>query len=268
METVFRIQRYLAIRRGKINIILIFFLDINLIHFRLPILFGENLLIGCTFPIQYRTLSSSCDSLRNRTFNHLLGYLDNLETLRVGAFGNSDSRYLPDWVPILWPDFGTEVSEETGQNGLCPNMILSLHIQVVYSHVGSLANPQAKIIGVKVDFGAPEDVRFKCLGSACERPNHSQKIELSTRVSFIDVTQPAVDMYSEFPKLEAKFPHDFFYPFIAENVQSEFAVARSGSQKCTFNVLSIFIIFSSLFFVQNVWSKKKKNVQCTFKSFW
>ena len=77
-----------------------------------------------------------------------------------------------------------------------------------------LANPQAKIIGVNYKFSPPEDIVYHCTGLKCRLHNSSQAIEISTSVGFIDVTQPAVDYFKERPYIEAKLPHDFFYPFI------------------------------------------------------
>ena len=36
-------------------------------------------------------------------------------------------------------------------------------------------------------------------------------------VSYSDVSQPAQQMFSIWPVLEAKFPHDFFYPFVSSD---------------------------------------------------
>ena len=96
-------------------------------------------------------------------------------------------------------------------------MVLSVHWEVIYANVGSVVNPQPRVIGVKCRFGAPKDlVSFKsvsqvarvllnktfalqhqelrCHGApqSCEA---EQQVEISTSVSFVDVTQPAVDMY-------------------------------------------------------------------------
>lgn len=58
-----------------------------------------------------------------------------------------------------------------------------------------------------------QDYEFRCHGGLVGCPS-TQSVELSTSVSFLDATLPALDMYKEFPILEAKLPHDFFYPFI------------------------------------------------------
>ena len=40
----------------------------------------------------------------------------------------------------------------------CENMVLSVHWEVVFANVGSVVNPQPKVIGVKCRFGAPRDL--------------------------------------------------------------------------------------------------------------
>lgn len=37
-------------------------------------------------------------------------------------------------------------------------MVLSAHWEVVFANVGSVVNPQPKVIGVKCRFGAPRDL--------------------------------------------------------------------------------------------------------------
>ena len=40
----------------------------------------------------------------------------------------------------------------------CENMVLSVHWEVIFANVGSVVNPQPKVIGVKCRFGAPKDL--------------------------------------------------------------------------------------------------------------
>ncbi len=88
----------------------------------------------------------------------------------------------------------------------------------MFANVGSASSPQAKVIGVKCKFGAPRDLaeEFHCRGglSSCSL---KQDLEVVTSVSFVDVTRPAVEQFAEFPVIEAKFPHDFFYPFVSDD---------------------------------------------------
>ena len=46
----------------------------------------------------------------------------------------------------------------------------------------------------------------------------NQRIDFTVSVKFTDVTQPALPQYAEYPVIEAKFPRDFFYPFVSSTV--------------------------------------------------
>ena len=219
---------------------------------RIPILFGENLRVGCTFTVTRSALSSTCESLKSAALKLLVGPAADadgdspaatLSKVRVGAFGDASAENEDEeWVPLLVenaPLQGSEVPPTAGgstegsqptppsssspsfPDGVCPNMVLSTHIEVAYALVGSLADPQAKIVGAKMDFGAPRDVRFRCLGSACDGikgkgDDPRMEVELSSSVSFVDLTRPALEKTAEFPVIEAKFPYDFFYPFVGD----------------------------------------------------
>ena len=59
-------------------------------------------------------------------------------------------------------------------------------------------------------------------------------MEVSTSVSFLDVTRPAVEKFAEFPVIEAKFPHDFFYPFISNDWRTEKKIVASSGRVTRF----------------------------------
>ena len=45
--------------------------------------------------------------------------------------------------------------------------------------------------------------------------SNTQRLDFSVSVSFTDVTAPASPLFADIPVLQAKFPHDFFYPFVS-----------------------------------------------------
>lgn len=193
---------------------------------RTPIKFRENVRIGCSFQVQQESISQECDKLRSQTMD-LLVEKRGTEILResmIASFGNSETQFPGDWVPIIVsnapspPNQGNYNREE--RPGVCSNIVLSLHIEVVHSKTGSLANPQAKIIGVNYRFGPPQDLKIRCLGQSCQSIHQSQRLEVFTTVNFVDVSQRANDRYAEFPVFEAKLPYDFFYPFVSQSVMS------------------------------------------------
>ena len=58
-------------------------------------------------------------------------------------------------------------------------------------------------------------MRFLCNGLACNHRGKTQRVDFSTSVSFVDITEPADTRFKEYPVIKARFPHDFFYPFVA-----------------------------------------------------
>lgn len=48
-----------------------------------------------------------------------------------------------------------------GNGAECIDMVLGMHIQILYANVGSLANPQAKIVGVSFIYENPQTIAFQ-----------------------------------------------------------------------------------------------------------
>ena len=173
-------------------------------------------------------------------------------------FGNSEITDPQDWIEIQCsnaPDYEQlEKDHQKPENnilGECKNVIQSLHIQIHYANVGSVANPQAKIIGIHYKFSPKEDLQFLCLGLNCRQVNATQSFEFSTSVNFVDMTQPALEYYKETPVLEAKLPHDFFYPFIKSYSVSSSSRSSSCNSCSLFSILLLLNLAFKKFFVQN-----------------
>lgn len=153
--------------------------------------------------------------------------LEVLQNTRIATFGDSDHLKPGDWIQIMLSKlpsdtFGNDVPGDVATlPGKCQSMVLNLHIEIAFAKIGSFANPQSKIIGVNYKFGSSQDVAYQCIGfGACKNPSKTQRIEISSSVEFIDVTRPASDYYAEYPVIEARLPHDFFYPFLTSLTSS------------------------------------------------
>ena len=85
--------------------------------------------------------------------------------------------------------------------------------------------------------GQEQDTRFLCTGLACNHRSKTQRIDFSTSVSFVDVTERADTRFKEYPVIEARFPNDFFYPF----------VAASGTRTDSHLSLVVVFVFLNLF---------------------
>ncbi len=47
------------------------------------------------------------------------------------------------------------------QPGVCVNMVLGMHIEVLYANVGALGNPQSKVIGAARIYDKTQEIRFQ-----------------------------------------------------------------------------------------------------------
>ncbi len=208
--------------------------------------------VGCSFPLRRHRVSSDCASLKAEALKLLIGHggLDKFPELRVAAFGNTNTSSTGDWVPFVVERApGDTTDNGEGGDGICSNVVLSLHVDIAFAHVGAVANPQAKVVGMRLEFGQPQDIRFVCLGQACERKDEEQQLEIATSVAFVDVTRPAVERFAEFPVIEARFPYDFFYPFASSFDSDRVGAAAAGAAAIVHldRTLLIAVLFFTLY---------------------
>ncbi|XP_050409296.1 tectonic-3 [Patella vulgata] len=188
---------------------------------RLSVQFGQDIRSGCFLQISLANVTDYCELIQQRIINALegdqapvydvaAGTFDS--TLRyVATFGNSDPEKVGDWLPIQVQN-RPNPSPAIGQR--C-SLSLGMGIQVLYAKVGSLTNAQSKILGVAFVYNQAEDVYYRCVGPYCQPgADLSQKLEITSSVTFIDVSNPAVGFEAEPPLFLAKVPYDFFYPFL------------------------------------------------------
>nr|XP_054757577.1 tectonic-1-like [Lytechinus pictus] len=199
---------------------------------RLPITFGENLRSGCTIRVSYESVSDICGLIQATALNALNGD----HPSHVATFGNSLPEVVGDWVEIFEdPISSNPVSNE---QGVCNNMYMALHIEVLYANVGALANPQAKIIGVRYNYpdASGQTLRYQCIGPYCQQGSESlvQTFEVSVSVEFIDASTSPTASWAEKPALESRLPNDFFYPFSGS----------SKAVKLSFSILVHMVVLS------------------------
>ena len=85
-------------------------------------MFGENLRVGCTFPISRSKLTpSECEKISQRAMAVLLGSGDSaieaLDSARVGSFGNSDRSNPAEWVPVIVVDAPDSAATDNSGSG-------------------------------------------------------------------------------------------------------------------------------------------------------
>ncbi|XP_046380204.2 tectonic-3-like [Haliotis rufescens] len=188
---------------------------------RVSVQFKDDVRSGCFIQISMVNVSANCEMIQQAIINALEGSTAPVYDPATGGypatnryvaiFGNSDVKKVGDWTPVLVQN-RPPLSAALGSNCF---LSLGMHIQVLYAYVGSLVNPQPKIIGISFLYDAPQSVFFRCEGPYCQPGSTlTQRIEISSSVSFIDVSQPAIPYEAERPVFLAKVPYDFFYPFL------------------------------------------------------
>ncbi|KAJ1093097.1 hypothetical protein NDU88_006206 [Pleurodeles waltl] len=151
---------------------------------RSPVLFGYNMVSGCKL-----TYSASKCQLMSDTITQLLRGQNFPDY--VASFGNSQLENVADWVAVNQISTVQEACQ----------VPVSSEIVVSWKKYGSLVNPQAKI----------ESVTVKTSYASLKEGNSYQ---ISSLVTFVDISAPAEPGYKAQPSIDAKLPFDFFYPFV------------------------------------------------------
>nr|XP_029536648.1 tectonic-1 isoform X1 [Oncorhynchus nerka] len=162
-------------------------------HHRSPILFGVDMVSGCTLRLD-ETANCSVVSevvlgvLRGQSFPQY-----------VASFGNSPYQNPMDWVPIRNQTKPTEAQS-------C-SIPLSLHLEVQWTQYGSLVNPQAQIVSVV-------EVIHTNTSNLALLSGGSRVMSVTSSVTFVPVSAAARPGFKASPTIDAKLPYDFFFPFV------------------------------------------------------
>lgn len=180
---------------------------------RVAVEFGKNLKTGCVIKVSLQNITGICSTLRAIALDTLLGW-DPPDV--IGAYGNSNVENPGEWVPVLrHSSSGPPSSSRSTDGATCTNVIQTLRIHILYANIGTFANAQAKIVGVQFLLDALDDLKIRCIGKYCKKGADDlvQAFPITTTVSFIDISEPAVPVYAEPPSIHIQLPNDFFYPF-------------------------------------------------------
>ncbi|EHB01430.1 Tectonic-1 [Heterocephalus glaber] len=160
---------------------------------RTPVLFGYNMQAGCKLrlspAIPCRLVARKVkDLLKGQGFPDF-----------VASFGNSRAQDVLDWVPVHFITHSPTIKNSC----LLP---VALVIEVKWTKYGSLLNPQARIVNVTANL----------LSSAFPETHagSGRTIVVSTAVTFVDVSAPALAGFRARPTVHARLPFDFFFPFV------------------------------------------------------
>ncbi|XP_027031166.2 tectonic-1 [Tachysurus fulvidraco] len=159
---------------------------------RSPILFGTDVVSGCTFRLED---NANCSLLSEVILRRLKGQIF---PNYVASFGNSLPQNPMDWVPIE-----NQTTPTTTQGCSIP---VSYHLEIKWTKYGTLLNPQAQIVNVM------ETIQTNT--SPMPSSSTGGVVSVTSSVSFIDVSRSASPGFRAPPTIDAKLPSDFFFPFV------------------------------------------------------
>lgn len=196
---------------------------------RQTVTFGEDRWSSCmVFVSPSNFTSPAACAMMHKTVIYLLAgsIMENVTSAKklnfyVATFGDAKVEETGDWVQVILESVPSFVMSSSSQHDdwmlVCKGIVTSIHIDVMFANVGSLAVPQAKILGIVFRFGTPHDIIFTCSSLHCTHESEEQHFDVISSVSFIDVTKPSIPEFAEPPVYEVKLPHDFFYPFFSNS---------------------------------------------------
>lgn len=179
-------------------------------HERKTVYFGQNAKSGCYMP----GIFTDCEHFQ-KEIKAVLGIND--ASVYVGSFGNADPQNSAEWLKVFLEE--SAQGSQRKEDSLCnDNLITGLIIDIAYAAVGLIENPQYKIVGTVFRYVKTPDVHLNFQDGyhhdGLSDHFYSNTVEISTSVTFYDVTETAIPAYAQLPVLRTKLPHDFFYPFL------------------------------------------------------
>ncbi|NWZ84017.1 TECT3 protein, partial [Poecile atricapillus] len=184
--------------------------------------FGRNMRTGCKISLSPILEDSNCSYMQQKLYEAFQGMN------RAGDFavtGSAHSTQAEEWMTILIQNCSVQAVNCTS----CCMVPVTLEIQILWTRVGLLSNPQAQILGAR-HFYQCHPLKFL----------NMSMVPVSTVVTFTDMTdwpEPPRDQ----PQKHWKLPFDIFFPFkVALNVERSYRDDLAG-------YLLLILIISSIF---------------------
>uniref|UniRef100_A0A8C0FVJ6 Tectonic family member 3 n=1 Tax=Bubo bubo TaxID=30461 RepID=A0A8C0FVJ6_BUBBB len=149
--------------------------------------FGRNTRTGCKL--------SNCNYIQQKLYKALQG-MNKAEDLAIT--GSAHSTQAEEWTTILIRNCSVQAVNCTS----CCMVPVTLEIQILWTKVGLMSNPQAQILGARY--------LYQC---------HTSAVPLTTVVTFADMTEWPEPPRGQ-PQVHWKLPFDIFFPFkVAMNLE-------------------------------------------------
>ncbi|NWZ36883.1 TECT3 protein, partial [Brachypodius atriceps] len=185
--------------------------------------FGRNMRTGCKISLSPILEGSNCSYMQQKLCKAFQG-INRTEDFSIT--GNAHSTQAEEWMTILMQNCSVQAVNCTS----CCVVPVTLEIQILWTKVGLLSNPQAQILGVR-HFYRCHPLKFL----------NTSMVPVTTVVTFIDVTDWPEPPRGQ-PQMHWKLPFDVFFPFkVAMNVERSYRGDLAG-------YFLLILIMSSIFY--------------------
>ena len=181
--------------------------------------FGVNFRSSCFVSLPSLSLDERSVNVCPKLQHYMTSMLETGSNVtHVGAFGNSNVTQVSEWMSILSENESPQVRDASRTAALslsrkCPYLVTGFSYEIFFSFTGLIDRPQAKILSVVRRYTSQTGVRIASETSASGGVRREHNVELSTSVSFFDMTHSRRTSFAPAPVLRLQLPADFFYPF-------------------------------------------------------
>ncbi|NXC98020.1 TECT3 protein, partial [Certhia familiaris] len=184
--------------------------------------FGRNMRTGCKISLSPILEDTNCSYVQQKLYKALQGMN---RTEDFAMTGSAHSTQAEEWMPILIQNCSVQTVNCTS----CCMVPVILEIQILWTKVGLLSNPQAQILGAR-HFYHCHPLKFLNMST----------VPVTTVVTFTDMTDWPEPPQGQ-PQMHWKLPFDIFFPFkVALNVERSYRGDLAGC-------LLLILIISSIF---------------------
>ncbi|KAG8222207.1 hypothetical protein J437_LFUL001299, partial [Ladona fulva] len=133
--------------------------------------FGHSAWWSCSIPLSQDDFTYiGCLNLKKKALTLLLGLgtNGNLSDRYIASFGDSSPEKVNEWLPLktspsderrIKDILQFDQSSENKVRNVCKGLHSSVHLELATALVGSVTNPQAKIVGAVLSLGQEVDVK-------------------------------------------------------------------------------------------------------------
>ncbi|NWR47440.1 TECT3 protein, partial [Regulus satrapa] len=184
--------------------------------------FGRNMRTGCKVSLSPVVEDTNCSSIQQKLYKAFQG-MNRTEDFAIT--GSASLTQAKEWMTILIQNCSVQAVNCTS----CCMIPVTLEIQILWTKVGLLSNPQAQILGAR-HFYHCHPLKFLNMST----------VHVTTVVTFADMTDWPEPPRGQ-PQMHWKLPFDIFFPFkVALNVEGSYRGDLAG-------FLLLILIMSSVF---------------------